>query len=213
MCSSSPSSSSCRKEGHCDIQSWNKKKVQCCLSCGEMLILASDIYQPLSSSTDIRILKLEPGQKDAEHVGELQHANLKKPPGYDAMSYTWADEFENNQPCRLLYVRSDTNSPSTIRILAITNNCDAALRRFTDRKVPQYLWVDSICIDQTNLLERSEQVELMDKIYRSARQVLIFLSDPADHILDDFEPLCNAISNRVFKNLGKRKLKSYLKQY
>jgi heterokaryon incompatibility protein (HET) len=82
-------------------------------------------------------------------------------------------------------------------VLAITSNCDAALRRFRDQKVPRYLWIDSICIDQSNLLERSEQVELMGEIYRSASQVLIFLSDPPNHILKDFRPLFRAISSKV----------------
>lgn len=38
------------------------------------------------------------------------------------------------------------------------------------------LWVDQICIDQRNLLERSQQVGLMREIYSCAEEVLICLS-------------------------------------
>lgn len=38
------------------------------------------------------------------------------------------------------------------------------------------LWVDQICIDQSNLLERSHQVGFMRDIYARAEQVLLCLS-------------------------------------
>jgi hypothetical protein len=37
------------------------------------------------------------------------------------------------------------------------------------------IWIDFICIDQINLLERAEQVEMMGEIYTKAVSVLVFL--------------------------------------
>jgi hypothetical protein len=37
------------------------------------------------------------------------------------------------------------------------------------------LWVDAICIDQTNLDERAQQVGIMDRIYSNAKTVIAWL--------------------------------------
>ena len=37
------------------------------------------------------------------------------------------------------------------------------------------LWADAICIDQSNLRERGEQVQLMRSIYQQAKEVLVWL--------------------------------------
>lgn len=77
--------------------------------------------------------------------------------------------------------------------MPITNNCEVALRRFRDSEEPRYLWIDSICIDQSDPIERASQVELMGRIYRHARKVLIFISDPPPDVQKDFEPLFSVL--------------------
>jgi hypothetical protein len=47
-------------------------------------------------------------------------------------------------------------------------------KKFKDREL--LLWVDQICIDQLNIVERSHQVGLMHDIYQSAERVIICLS-------------------------------------
>jgi hypothetical protein len=47
--------------------------------------------------------------------------------------------------------------------------------RYPGRK--RYLWVDALCIDQRNILERNYQVSLMSKIYESAEQVCVWLGE------------------------------------
>jgi hypothetical protein len=39
------------------------------------------------------------------------------------------------------------------------------------------LWVDAICIDQTDASEKSYQVGLMARIYMQAHQVIVWLGD------------------------------------
>ena len=46
-------------------------------------------------------------------------------------------------------------------MLGITPNCESALRRLRLDADVRRLWVDSICIDQNSLDERSQQVALM----------------------------------------------------
>lgn len=45
--------------------------------------------------------------------------------------------------------------------------------RFRDR--PRLLWIDSLCINQSDLLEKNRQVRLMDRIYQNARRTIIWL--------------------------------------
>ena len=40
---------------------------------------------------------------------------------------------------------------------------------------PVFYWIDQICINQDDLIERSDQVRIMDKIYKKAKMVLIWL--------------------------------------
>lgn len=39
------------------------------------------------------------------------------------------------------------------------------------------LWVDAVCIDQSDTMERSRQVEIMQEIYMSAKQVIVWLGE------------------------------------
>jgi hypothetical protein len=82
--------------------------------------------------------------------------------------------------------------------LTIPSNCYAALRRLSrrwelrslghssmtdkwqqlmSRRRTLLLWVDSICIDQSNLEERNSQVALMCRVYTQAESVVIWLGE------------------------------------
>ena len=39
------------------------------------------------------------------------------------------------------------------------------------------MWIDAICIDQSNLKERSEQVRCMRLIYQKARRIVVWLGE------------------------------------
>ncbi|KAH9206640.1 heterokaryon incompatibility protein-domain-containing protein, partial [Leptodontidium sp. 2 PMI_412] len=89
-----------------------------------------------------------------------------KPP-YTAISYTWGNEdaleviYLDNRPFR---VRPNLWSCLYYMAHAARNN-----------GAWDYLWVDAICINQTNDAERSSQVRLMDQTYRDAVCVSVWL--------------------------------------
>lgn len=91
-----------------------------------------------------------------------QHA-----PSYTAVSYTWGIDNPtetiqlNGRPFR---VRPNLWSCLYYLILEAKKG-----NRWT------HLWVDAICIDQTNDQERNAQVRLMDEIYRNASCVSVWL--------------------------------------
>lgn len=80
--------------------------------------------------------------------------------------------------------------------LSVTKNCEYALRTLRQKDQERVLWIDAICIDQSNIPERGHQVQLMSKIYAQAIRVLAYLGEASgdseigmDFILEDVEAI------------------------
>jgi hypothetical protein len=86
--------------------------------------------------------------------------DLSNAPPFTALSYTWGpvsstfDIFVNGEPVSI--------RKGLYRFLQAYDG-DA------------YLWIDQICIDQSNVLERNHQVGMMSSIYTQCRSVIIWL--------------------------------------
>jgi hypothetical protein len=50
-----------------------------------------------------------------------------------------------------------------------------AFRRLRLPVLSRYLWIDQLCIDQDNNVEKGPQIQLMGDIYRNAERVVIWL--------------------------------------
>lgn len=129
--------------------------------------LASFAYPHLSENEKTRILILEPGKFGDELKGSLKHVRSLQDHDYEALSYVWGETSGTH-----------TMTCSGMEI-QITANLDAALRalRFADK--PRTLWVDAICINQKNVVERGRQVRDMQEIYANAKQVVVWLGEAA----------------------------------
>lgn len=79
------------------------------------------------------------------------------------MSYVWGNDD--------LVDRIEANG----RALWITETLFSALSHLRYLDQDRILWIDAICIDQANNVEKSSQVQAMGEIFRSAKQV-IFLA-------------------------------------
>jgi len=76
------------------------------------------LHEPLDpSSTEIRLLTLQPGEAAGPLCCELRKFSLKLRPQYDALSYTWDDTINKKV--------SIVNG----RTVLVTTNLEAALRR------------------------------------------------------------------------------------
>ena len=130
----------------------------------------SKIYENLPTDS-IRILTLLPGVPSSELRCELQHAeiHLASGPGakiqhpFEALSYTWGDP---------VFPQSIICNGSMIKI---TQNLFDALTRLRFVVKARSLWVDAICINQSDVEEKSRQIPLMKYIYELATQVVIWL--------------------------------------
>lgn len=135
-------------------------------------------YRPVDSAKhQIRLLRLACGQNPQELEGELLLASLKdfRPPRYETISYAWGD------PAKSASIGLDNGR------LMIPANTAAALRhaRLTDQA--RMLWIDAVCINQQDQVERGEQVAFMYDIYSRSKGNLIHLLDDetdAQHIAD-----------------------------
>jgi len=114
----------------------------------------------------IRLLRLSPGEfSDDLHV-ELEQVLLDTASNYEALSYVWGS---TAHPVSVLV------GPSREHAISVTQNLATALRYLRDVNESQILWADAICINQSNLAERSYQVTLMSDIFRAASRVTVWL--------------------------------------
>lgn len=159
---------------HPDIHQFGE--IRCCLSCGEAVFETPSEpdstldgiwslkyrYRPLRHGLgqEIRVMVLFAGEPLDELVCDIVVVNLADRPAYEALSYTWADR------------TGDASLSSEVfcggKAIAITKNCEAALRRLRLKGRNRRLWVDAICINQNDTSEKNHQVKLMSKIYTSA---------------------------------------------
>ncbi|KAH7406123.1 heterokaryon incompatibility protein-domain-containing protein [Phaeosphaeria sp. MPI-PUGE-AT-0046c] len=166
---------------HPDVRAFDD--LRCCLSCGETLShddvefeidihdteTAKYYYDPLTYELgqEIRLLVLHPGPVPDAIRCDIAHVNLLDKPSYEAVSYTWATEDGDASLSRIVLCGT--------KEIAVTRNCELVLRHLRQRYRKRTLWLDAICIDQSNVVERGHQVRLMAEIYSEASQVLAYL--------------------------------------
>lgn len=138
----------------------------------------SDLYTTLKES-EIRLLKLHPGALGEELQADLEVVPLETNPRYKAISYVW-DPAEGSKG---EVVKSETLILAQRRV-GITPSLRDALQRFRHVDCTVSLWADAVCIDQSDILERAAQVNLMAMVYEQADTVLVWLGEftPRDAI-------------------------------
>ncbi|KAN0110765.1 HET domain containing protein [Hyaloscypha variabilis] len=106
-----------------------------------------NIYGPALGNDGIRILQIEPGQREQSiQCTLLEGFSEDWINDYIALSYTWGS----------------VNDVRTIHSLRLPN-------------VTGRIWVDSVCINQGDIDDRTNQVKRMTQIYRDASGVFIWL--------------------------------------
>jgi hypothetical protein len=131
-------------------------------------------YSPLSSGHDsIRLLRLLPHEDETADIQcELFEYSLQNSCKgihlYEALSYVWGS------PDEKLPIFLHEHS------FNVTINLHAALSRLRNHSMERVLWVDALCIDQTNMEEKEDQIQSMAKIYSQANCVVVWLGEDAD---------------------------------
>ncbi|OJD31551.1 het domain protein [Diplodia corticola] len=93
---------------------------------------------------------------------------------YDALSYTWGTKTNKTA----ILVKGDEADDT--KSFLVTRNLAIALRYLRHTENAKILWIDALCINQTDDEEKSRQVSMMTQIYRNATQVKVWLGPAAD---------------------------------
>ena len=112
-----------------------------------------------NANAQLRLLSIEPGEWSAPLKATLFTFDRSTAPQYAAISYTWGD-------------------PTPVQPISINGtaydvrfNCYYALVQARYHKKRSHLWIDSICINQDDVAEKSAQVAHMDETFSSAHAV------------------------------------------
>jgi hypothetical protein len=126
---------------------------------------------------EIRLIKILPEANPPSNIGpscieiELHYVSLEDAPKYTALSYAWGDP----NVTKLALVDG--------KAFQVTINLEAGLREIRSEQEsnkessPTLYWIDALCIDQNNDVEKAEQVQNMATIFRQAIEVLIWLGE------------------------------------
>ena len=122
-------------------------------------------FQPLETSTSIRLLHLDSSNETAGTPRlRIFNTTLESAPPYTALSYVWGN-LQETSPIRFV----------DGKFLNVTRNLSSALKQFLKEQKELFLWIDQCCINQHDLLERGQQVEMMMRIFNSATETIIWL--------------------------------------
>ena len=144
--------------------------------------MAPYIYTPLNDGDrEIRIVTLLAGSfSDDVHVTIETISFLANDtslvPKFEALSYTWG------LPDRtaMVTVHDDVLQTST---LAITHNLATAFAYLRHEHEDRAFWVDAVCINQDDPVEKSSQVQRMADIYGHAELVIAWLGPESEKLL------------------------------
>ncbi|KAI0894284.1 HET-domain-containing protein [Annulohypoxylon nitens] len=164
-----------------------------------------EVYQKLPANST-RFLRYKgeqqsPGSQEKLLVFEFethQISNIKSQ--YSALSYTWGhptlDSFKDDM--------SHTVICDGRRMPIGLNMNDALQHIYIESDIaPPLLWVDAICINQSDLGERAAQVSLMTSIYSNAANVVVWLGKDDDDahealaLLSEYTPALNSITEDI----------------
>ncbi|KAF4987834.1 hypothetical protein FGRMN_10150 [Fusarium graminum] len=138
-----------------------------------------------------RLIRLEKGSESPLecHVFQAYLDDEATIIPYKALSYVWG---EQDTPCE---VRVNGKT------MFITQSLHDALNHLRQPYEDEVLWVDALCIDQSDIRERGHQVSHMGEIYRKADKVIIwlgFFSGDAARLKDSVDDFNRQISSSSF---------------
>lgn len=136
-------------------------------------ILFQKLQEPFSTSWDHPTDPTFAKEKHSESSRQPDDGQHHDTTTWEALSYEWGTDLNTESAqveeagrCNTLQVRIRKNLAEALRYLRYSHNA-------------RTLWVDSLCINQHDRVERSAQVLRMGSIYGRATRVIIWLGAPA----------------------------------
>ena len=129
-------------------------------------------YNPLASQ-EFRLIKLSPGEGDDSLTGVLITIDSSSAPRYVALSYAWGDLSKEGQ-----------DTPSILLgdvAFKLQPNLASAMRALRSLDKDTYIWIDALCINQYDTIEKRMQIQLMADICRFSDCVAVWLGETTSY--------------------------------
>ncbi|PMD63606.1 uncharacterized protein K444DRAFT_556346, partial [Hyaloscypha bicolor E] len=163
-------------------------------------------YKPIAYHEDIRILKILHGKEGSNLECMLFPSSLQSTKStstsnchrYCALSYWWGEDL----PTHPVEMYDDTGVRDGLQTMTpfnssgkfyIRDNLAAALKQFRKETEDINVWVDALCINQTDVEEKTAQVARMDVIYSEATYVCAWLGAGKPESKETFDFLKNKV--------------------
>lgn len=128
-------------------------------------------YDRIQDRNEIRLARLLPTQNTSNEIYlELRHTlSSETSDEYVAISYMWGDKAAHKP----IYIRQSSGAWGE---LMLGRNAWSFLHHeISIQRSNMWFWMDAICIDQSNMVEKSHQVARMANIFSRAEKVLIWM--------------------------------------
>ncbi|CAI6337710.1 unnamed protein product [Periconia digitata] len=160
----------------------------------------SSIYETLPSINSIRLLYLGPIIEGNLTYSLVVVDSYQAGPEYHALSYCWGDPHDT------------LNSLCNGESFSITRSLHDALSCLSRKGISQPIWADAVCMNQSDLHERNQQVSIMRQIYERAARVSIWIGRESYHDMEMAINLISRIGQAACQALHKSSISSHPNQ-
>lgn len=138
--------------------------------------MASYSYSPLPNipgEKSIRLAAIYPGVGDDDVLVDLHIETfaMHRPPKYEALSYVWG----STEAAQSIYVGHQERAT-----LQVTRNLRTALQHLRSPDQERVMWIDALCINQSDDIEKGVEVAMMGELFACAAHVVVWLGPEAD---------------------------------
>lgn len=160
-----------------------------------------DLAPTHDGSLHFRVLEVHPASSMIDHIisctllesslrplsmeDSLEDISLKPQHLYHTISYAWGDASIKSQ------VRVNG------QLLEVGRNSEQALKSIQLKHYSRIVWIDAICIDQTNLDEKAHQVAAMAELYRHGERNLVYLGEDNGSVASALSSIKSLLATKI----------------
>ncbi|KAH8755759.1 heterokaryon incompatibility protein-domain-containing protein, partial [Diaporthe sp. PMI_573] len=131
----------------------------------------SPIYPSSLDSSHFRLIYLTESDATSPIHIQLEVYAVNDHPEYETVSYVWGGEEGDSTPRRPVYVGSFWD------VILVTKNCSAVLHYLRPQKGCRFIWLDAICINQDDNIEKPAQISRMGSVYANCERVVAYFGE------------------------------------
>lgn len=132
-------------------------------------------WGPLINVNDIRVFSIQPARSEDPMHCYFETASLENTCDYAALSYAWGETHVDGSHLTEVIYMDHVPFKVTLTVLRALVRCRDMQ---ADGQLPvSSWWIDAVCINQDDQMERSRQVMNMGRIYERSSRLIAWLGD------------------------------------